>query len=88
MLSSKKFSSFNQSKLTNPKFLCRHRKGHSLFLTPIGSVYTLFFVVMSAHTLLGPFILILRLVDQTLRLDQFDSCHYVIIDKAGRRITV
>jgi hypothetical protein len=44
-------------------------------LTPKGSGYTLLFVVMSAHTLLGPFILMLRLVDQTVYMDQLYSCH-------------
>ena len=34
-------------------------------LTPIVSVYTLLVFVKSAHTLLGPYILMLRLVDQT-----------------------
>ena len=34
----------------NSKFLCGHRKGHSPFSTPIGSVCTLLFVVTSAHT--------------------------------------
>ena len=43
------------------KFLCGHRKGHSPCLTLIGSVYTLRFIVSSAHTLLGPFILMLML---------------------------
>ena len=32
-----------------PNFLCGHHKGHSPFSTPIGSVYTLLFVVTSAH---------------------------------------
>ena len=45
-----------------PNFLCGHRKGHSPFLTPKGSVYTLFFAVTSAHTLLGPFILIIIII--------------------------
>jgi hypothetical protein len=44
-------------------------KGHSLFLTPIRSVYTLHFVFASAHTLFRPFILMLRPVDHTLCLD-------------------
>jgi hypothetical protein len=55
--------------IKNPNFLCGHRKGHSPSLTTIGSLYTLFFVVTSAHTLLGPFILLLRLVDHKLCLD-------------------
>ena len=43
-------------KYKNSKFLCGYRKGHSPCLTPIGSLYTLLFVITSAHTLLGPFI--------------------------------
>ena len=42
------------SQLKNSKFLCGHRKGHSPHSTPLGSLYTLLFVVTSAHTLLGP----------------------------------
>ena len=42
------------SQLKNSKFLCGHRKGHSPHSTPMGSLYTLLFVVTSAHTLLGP----------------------------------
>ena len=42
--------------IKNSKFLCGHRKGHSPCLTPIWSLYTLLFVITSAHTLLGPFI--------------------------------
>ena len=56
-----------------PNFLCGHRKDHSPFSTQIGSVYTLFCVVTSAHTLLGQFILMLRLVEHTLCLDQLYS---------------
>ena len=67
------------SKLKNSKFLYGHRKGHSPFSTPIGSVYTLLFVVESADTLLGPFILMLRLVDQTLCLDQLYSCTVIML---------
>jgi hypothetical protein len=37
-------------------------------------VYTSLFVVTSAHTLLGQFILMLRLVDQTLFLDLLFIC--------------
>ena len=48
-------------------------------MTPIGSVYTLFFVVTSAHTLLGPFILMLRLVDHTLCLDQLYGVTLVLL---------
>jgi hypothetical protein len=62
-----------------PNFLCGHRKGHSPFLTPKGSVYTLFFVVTSAHTLLGPFILMLRLVDQRVYLDKLYSCTVIML---------
>jgi hypothetical protein len=47
-------------KIKNSKFLCRHRKGHSPFSTPIVSVYTLLLVVQSAHTLFAPFILMFR----------------------------
>ena len=46
----------NLKVLKNSKFLCGHRKGHSPCLTPIWSLYTLLFVITSAHTLLGPFI--------------------------------
>ena len=42
-------------------------------------MYTLLFVVTSAHTLLGPFILMLRLVDQTLCLDQLYSCTLIML---------
>jgi hypothetical protein len=42
--------------LKNSKFLCGHRKGHSPCFNPIGSMYTLLFVITSLHTLLGPFI--------------------------------
>jgi hypothetical protein len=63
----------------NSKFLCGHRKGHSPFLTPIWSVYTLLLVFTSAHTLLGPFILMLRLVDRTLCLDQLYSCTIIML---------
>jgi hypothetical protein len=35
------------------KFFCGHRKGHSPLTTPIGSVYTLLFVVTSADTCLA-----------------------------------
>ena len=62
-----------------PNFLCGHRKGHSLFSTPIGSVYTLLFVVTSAQTLLVPFIHMLRLVDQTLCSDQLYSCTVIML---------
>jgi hypothetical protein len=41
---------------------------------PIWSVHTLFFLVTSAHTLLGPFIVLLKLMDQTLCLDQLYNC--------------
>ena len=40
------------------KFLCGHRKGHSPFFTPVGSMY-MHFVVIRAHTLLGPFLVML-----------------------------
>ena len=33
---------------------CGHRKGHSPHSTPIGSLYSLLFVVKSVHTLFGP----------------------------------
>ena len=64
-----------------PNFLCGHRKGHSPFLTPIGSVYTLHFFITSAHTLLCPFIIMLRLVDHTLCLDQLYSCTVIMLSR-------
>ena len=51
----------------------------SLFLSLIGSVYTFLFVVTSAHTLIGPFILMFRLLDQTLCLDQLYSCTVIML---------
>ena len=62
------------------KFLCGHRKGHSPFLTLLGSVYTYLCVVTSAHTLLGPFILILRLI---LCLDQLYSCTVILLSSVN-----
>ena len=64
-------------------FLCGHSKGHSPFLYPIGSVYTLLFVVMSAHTLLGSVCCttwhyLHKLVVHTLYLVQLYCCTFIL----------
>jgi hypothetical protein len=43
------------------------------------SAFILLFFVMSAHTLLGPFILMLMLVDHTLCLDQLYSSSVIML---------
>ena len=50
--------------MKNSKFLCGRRKGHGPFTTPLRSLY-MHIAVMSAHTLLGPFISMLSLEDHT-----------------------
>ena len=59
--------------------LCGHCKSPSSFSNTIGSVSTLLFVITSAHTLLGPVVLMLRLVDHTLCLDQLYSCTAIML---------
>ena len=63
----------------NPKFSLQKPQRPQFVFHPIGSMYSLLFVVMSAHTLLGPFILMLRPVDQTLCLDQLYSCTIIML---------
>ena len=49
-------------------------------------MYTLLFVVTNAHTLLGPFILMLRLLDQALYLDQLYSCTVIMLSHLCRPV--
>ena len=72
--------------LKNAKFLCGHLKGHSPLFTPVGSLHTLFFVVTSAHILLGPFTLMLRLLDQALYLDELYSCTVIMLSHLCRPV--
>ena len=75
----KPFTENGSVKKKIPNFLCRLRKGHSPFLYP-NRVYVHFtFVGMSAHTLLGTFILMLRFVEYTLCLDQLYGVTVVLL---------